>query len=132
MIGGNIYQNKNKHVGSVMSRMVDNGLIVRIKKGVFALPEKSLLCYDVTDLPIFNLRTIYMLRKTIADKKLEAGWVDKPSNVCENCEFFTYDISNHLDVYDLPYQEKSKKRCLKIDIPTKQLSSCDNFEKRKI
>lgn len=37
LIGKDIYTNKRKHVGMVLSRMVKNGTIKRIKNGVFEL-----------------------------------------------------------------------------------------------
>jgi predicted transcriptional regulator of viral defense system len=37
LIGQDIYTNKRKHVGMVLSRMVKNGTIRRIKNGVFEL-----------------------------------------------------------------------------------------------
>lgn len=37
LIGKDIYTNKKKHVGMVLSRMVKNGTIRRIKNGVFEL-----------------------------------------------------------------------------------------------
>ena len=36
-IGGNIYCNAEKHVGAVLSNMVNRGMIRRVKKGVYAL-----------------------------------------------------------------------------------------------
>jgi len=38
LIGGNVYRNKSKHVGSVLSRAVNQGLLIRVKPGIFALP----------------------------------------------------------------------------------------------
>jgi predicted transcriptional regulator of viral defense system len=37
LIGKDIYTNKRKHVGMVLSRMVKDGTIRRIKNGVFEL-----------------------------------------------------------------------------------------------
>lgn len=37
LIGGNIYANKNFHVGNVLSAMVKAGLIKRVKRGTFSL-----------------------------------------------------------------------------------------------
>ena len=39
LIGGNIYANKAKYVGLTLSRMVNQNLIVRIKRGLFELPN---------------------------------------------------------------------------------------------
>ncbi|HAR46319.1 MAG TPA: hypothetical protein DCS05_09175 [Nitrospiraceae bacterium] len=39
LIGGNIYCNAEKHVGATLSNMVRRGLIVRVKPGVFELPN---------------------------------------------------------------------------------------------
>ncbi len=33
------YSNSNKHIGDVLSRMVNAKMITRIKKGVYSLPE---------------------------------------------------------------------------------------------
>lgn len=38
LIGGNIYCNERFHVGNILSNMVKRGMIVRVKRGVFALP----------------------------------------------------------------------------------------------
>ncbi len=38
LIGRHIYANAEKHVGATLSRMVDRGLIVRVKRGHFRLP----------------------------------------------------------------------------------------------
>jgi predicted transcriptional regulator of viral defense system len=40
LIGGNIYFNKTKHVGTILSNMVKRGMIQRIRPGVFALPAQ--------------------------------------------------------------------------------------------
>lgn len=40
LIGGNVYTNRRFHVGNVLSRMVERGMIVRVKPGLFRLPEK--------------------------------------------------------------------------------------------
>ena len=40
LIGGNIYHNEAKHVGSILSNMVKRGMIRRLSPGVFALPEQ--------------------------------------------------------------------------------------------
>jgi hypothetical protein len=40
LIGGNIYCNEAKHVGSLLSNMVKRGMIQRIRPGVFALPAQ--------------------------------------------------------------------------------------------
>ena len=37
LVGGNIYHNKQKHVGSLLANMVRQGLIKRVKPGVFEL-----------------------------------------------------------------------------------------------
>lgn len=39
LVGGNIYANKAKYVGLTLSRMVKQNLIVRIKPGLFELPN---------------------------------------------------------------------------------------------
>jgi len=40
LVGKDIYRNEHKHVGQILSRMVNRGLIRRIKAGVFTdLPE---------------------------------------------------------------------------------------------
>ena len=41
LIGGNIYANKNFHVGLVLGNMVKQGLIARLSNGVFALPPQK-------------------------------------------------------------------------------------------
>ncbi len=38
LIGGRYYCNEDKHVGDLLSRMVDSQFIVRIKPGHFKLP----------------------------------------------------------------------------------------------
>jgi hypothetical protein len=40
--GQRIYRNAEAHIGRRLARMVNRGLIVRIKPGVFALPNASL------------------------------------------------------------------------------------------
>lgn len=35
LVGGDIYANKNKHVGQILSRMVKRGLIERVKNGLY-------------------------------------------------------------------------------------------------
>lgn len=35
------YRNGDKHFGSILSNMVNNGMITRVRKGVFKLPEKE-------------------------------------------------------------------------------------------
>lgn len=37
LIGANVYSNQTKYVGKVMSRMVKNGTIERIKPGLFKM-----------------------------------------------------------------------------------------------
>jgi predicted transcriptional regulator of viral defense system len=37
LVGSDLYCNARKHVGAVLSRMVDRGLIERVKPGVFRL-----------------------------------------------------------------------------------------------
>lgn len=37
MIGGDVYTNKAKHVGAVLSNMVKRGLICRVRRGIFAM-----------------------------------------------------------------------------------------------
>lgn len=39
LVGANIYANKAKYVGLTLSRMVNQNLIVRIKPGLFELPN---------------------------------------------------------------------------------------------
>lgn len=39
LIGGDYYHNADKHVGDVLSRMVNSGLLKRIKNGVYALGD---------------------------------------------------------------------------------------------
>lgn len=39
LIGGTVYANANFHVGNTMGAMVKRGLIKRVKRGVFALPN---------------------------------------------------------------------------------------------
>jgi hypothetical protein len=43
LIGYGIYHNARKYVGLTMSRMVKQNYIVRVKKGVFELPNMSKL-----------------------------------------------------------------------------------------
>lgn len=38
LIGGDIYANAEKHVGALLSNMVNRGLLIRTKPGVFKLP----------------------------------------------------------------------------------------------
>ena len=40
-IGMNIYHNKAKHVGAILSNMVKRGLLRRVKCGVFDLVERG-------------------------------------------------------------------------------------------
>ena len=39
LIGGKYYCNEDKHVGDVLSRMVNAGFLVRVKPGHFELPK---------------------------------------------------------------------------------------------
>jgi len=39
LIGTDIYANACKHVGVILSNMVRRGMLDRVKKGVFCLPE---------------------------------------------------------------------------------------------
>lgn len=41
IVGGDIYANAGKHVGSILSNMVKRGMLVRVKPGVFKLPEQE-------------------------------------------------------------------------------------------
>ena len=41
LIGGDIYANAEKHVGSILSNMVKRGMLIRVKPGVFKLPEQE-------------------------------------------------------------------------------------------
>lgn len=41
LIGGCYYRNADKHVGDVLSRMVNAGLLKRIKNGVFTLGDRT-------------------------------------------------------------------------------------------
>lgn len=41
LIGGNLYCNKSKHVGAVLSNMVKRGMIERVCPGVFRLPTEQ-------------------------------------------------------------------------------------------
>lgn len=41
IFGKRIYHNASAHIGARMSRMVDRGLIVRVKPGVFAIPKQT-------------------------------------------------------------------------------------------
>jgi hypothetical protein len=41
IFGRHIYTNAEKHIGTRLARMVKRGLIVRLKPGVFALPNKE-------------------------------------------------------------------------------------------
>ena len=38
--GGNLYCNAPKHVGARLKRMIDRGLITRLKPGIFILPYR--------------------------------------------------------------------------------------------
>lgn len=40
LIGRDIYCNRHKHVGAILSNMVKRGLIERVKPGVFRMPVK--------------------------------------------------------------------------------------------
>lgn len=39
LIGGNLYCNAEKHVGVTLSNMVKRGMLKRVKRGVFCLPN---------------------------------------------------------------------------------------------
>jgi len=41
LVGGDIYANAEKHVGSILSNMVKRGMLVRVKPGTFKLPEQE-------------------------------------------------------------------------------------------
>ena len=41
IVGGDIYANAEKHVGSILSNMVKRGMLVRVKPGTFKLPEQE-------------------------------------------------------------------------------------------
>ena len=41
LIGGCYYCNESKHVGDVLSRMVNSGLLKRLKNGHFQISEKK-------------------------------------------------------------------------------------------
>jgi hypothetical protein len=41
LVGGDIYANAEKHVGSILSNMVRRGMFVRVKPGVFKLSEQE-------------------------------------------------------------------------------------------
>ena len=40
LIGANYFRNERKYVGEALSRMVNSGLLIREKPGVFALPTE--------------------------------------------------------------------------------------------
>lgn len=39
LVGKNVYANAEKHTGALLANMVKKGLLVRIKPGVFSLPN---------------------------------------------------------------------------------------------
>jgi hypothetical protein len=41
LVGGDIYANTEKHVGSILSNMVKQGMLIRVKPGVFKLPKQE-------------------------------------------------------------------------------------------
>jgi len=41
LVGGNVYHNKSKHTGALLSNMVNKGLLVREKVGVFTQPKRK-------------------------------------------------------------------------------------------
>lgn len=41
LIGGNLYCNAEKHVGVTLSNMVKRGMLKRVKRGVFCLPNSK-------------------------------------------------------------------------------------------
>lgn len=41
LVGGDIYANAEKHVGSILSNMVKRGMLIRVKPGTFKLPEQE-------------------------------------------------------------------------------------------
>ena len=39
LVGGNVYANTDKHTGALLGNMVKRGLLIRVKAGVFSLPN---------------------------------------------------------------------------------------------
>lgn len=48
MIGGSYYHNKEKYVGEVLSRMVNSGILKRVKKGLFEIGDKKETAKGIT------------------------------------------------------------------------------------
>ncbi|MCK7516196.1 MAG: hypothetical protein MZV70_77600 [Desulfobacterales bacterium] len=42
LVGGNVYANADKHTGALLGNMVKRGLLIRVKAGVFSLPNAKL------------------------------------------------------------------------------------------
>jgi len=42
LVGGNVYANADKHTGALLGNMVKRGLLIRVKAGVFSLPNKQI------------------------------------------------------------------------------------------
>ena len=41
LVGGDVYANADKHTGAILSNMVKRGMLVRVKPGMFKLPEQE-------------------------------------------------------------------------------------------
>lgn len=41
IIGADVYANADKHTGTILSNMVKRGMLIRVKPGMFKLPEQE-------------------------------------------------------------------------------------------
>ena len=41
LVGGDVYANAEKHTGAILSNMVKQGMLIRVKPGTFKLPEQE-------------------------------------------------------------------------------------------